>query len=327
MKIGGSVVVPGVERSEPEPVHSENNQHSTHESNGEGSSSRANTIAELHNEYSELDSGKASGSTNSNGAAGYGGEGIRQKQKKFDGNIGSQSLGSSKGTKGKEKAGSGDSGKVEFPHGGKHQPPTSISGKPIKYTGDPAKDSKTVADLTKNGKPALYNTPDAKKVVDLEQDARENGLRLYNSNPNAKESEKDVIHLADHEIGADGGETTRAMRLDGDHGHPIKEHDPQLPTSFNSYVKRSVDKAKADTAAPKNAQAALARVQAKYKGKTPEQLKPFQRKELEKAQENVDKAQAQADHANQWLTSASKYFQAKGEDPRQHGLNPVEDNA
>lgn len=327
MKIGRSVDVPDVETSEPEPIHSENNQHSTLQSSGGESSSSAQTVAGLHDEYSGLGSGETSGSTSSNGAAGYGGEGIRpkQKQKKSDGNTSSQSSSSSNGTKGKGKAGSGDSGKVDFPHNGKHQPPTSIGGKPVKYTGDPAKDSKTVADLTKNGKPALYNTPDAKKVVDLEQDARENGLRLYNSDPNAPEGSKDVIHLADHEIGADGGETTRAMRLDGDHGHPIKEHDPQLQTSFNSYVKKSVDKAKADTGAPKKAQDELAKVQAKYKGKDPAQLKPFQKKELDKAQENVNKAQTQAEHANQWMKSASKYFQDKGEDPRQHGLSEVKD--
>jgi hypothetical protein len=326
MKIGGSVVVPGVERGESEAVHSENNQHSTHQSSGGESSSHAQTFAGLHDEYSGLGSGQTSSSSSSNQAAGYGGEGIRQKQKKSDGNTGSQSSGSSKGTKGKEKAGSGDSGKVEFPHAGKHQPPTKDSKGPLKYSGDPSTDAKLVAPHTQGkGKSALYNTPDAKKVLGYEQDARENGLRLYNSNPNAKESEKDVVHLAGHEIGADGGETTRAMRLDGDHGHPIKENDPQLPTSFNSYVKRSVDKAKSDAAAPKKAQAELAKVQAKHQGTDPAKLKPFQKAELTKAQANVENAQTQADHANQWMAGASKYFQAQGEDPKQHGLSPVED--
>jgi hypothetical protein len=217
-------------------------------------------------------------------------------------------------------AGSSQQTKVDFPHNGKHQPPGEYSpGKPIKFTGDPAKDSKLIAPLTGGkGSPALYHTPDAAKVRQYEDDARQNGLQLYSLNPNAHEDSKDVVHLFKHPIGADGGETTHAMRLDGDHGHPIREDG--IKTSFKGYMQTSVENANRDINALKTSENNLAEVRKKYADKDQNKLKPREQREIQQAQAKVAEAKSKAENAEKWKSTAAEYLTSHGEIPRNYKL-------
>lgn len=45
-----------------------------------------------------------------------------------------------------------------------------------------------------------------------------------------------VIYRFKEVIGADRGELTQCVRIDGDHGHPIIETEGGLNTAFDTYV-------------------------------------------------------------------------------------------
>ena len=326
MKIGPRVDAPNTSEIESE-VHSANAGHSAGQS-ASTESSRAQTLAGLGDEYSELGASSheqvSDSSINSRletsergtKSAAYAGKGAKLGGSRASdrGNGKPQTLGRGNG------AGSSQQAKVDFPHNGKHQPPSSFPNKkPIKYTEDPTQDSNTIAPLTGGkGSPALYHTPDAAKVRQYEDDARQNGLQLYNLNPNAHEDSKDVVHLFNHPIGADGGETTHAMRLDGDHGHPIREDG--IKTSFKGYMQTSVENANRDINALKTSESNLANIQEKYANKDPNKLKPREQREIQQAEAKVAEAKPKAENAEKWKSSAAEYLTSHGEIPKSYKL-------
>jgi hypothetical protein len=168
------------------------------------------------------------------------------------------------------------------------------------------------------GSPALYHTRDAAKVRQYEDDARQNGLQLYNLNPNAHEDSKDVVHLFKHPIGADGGETTHAMRLDGDHGHPIREDG--IKTSFKGYMQTSVENANRDINALKTSESNLAEVKKKYADKDLSTLRPREKREIQQAEARVAEAKPKAENAEKWKSTAAEYLTSHGEIPRNYKL-------
>jgi len=82
---------------------------------------------------------------------------------------------------------------------------------------------------TKGGNPALYITNDPKIVISWENEARDNGLVADGTT---------VIYRFKFVIGADQGEETRCIRIDGDHGHPIVESGSK--TSFDNYIVKAI---------------------------------------------------------------------------------------
>lgn len=123
-------------------------------------------------------------------------------------------------------------GPVEFPHDGKHQPPPVWfkNGAPIWASfeaGTKDDDSK-------------YKTRDPVTVIGWEDEARENGLTLLDGFT--------IIYRFTEDVGADKGERTRCVRIDGDHGHPIIETRSGLNTAFDNYVKKEVEAAKGNAA-------------------------------------------------------------------------------
>jgi len=109
-----------------------------------------------------------------------------------------------------------------FPHKSKHRPTPAAAG-----------DIKKVCKITEGSDdPARYLSSNAGEVLALEATARSQGLTIPGGT---------VIHVFDSVIGADGGEATPYMRLDGDHGHPIRESG--IKTSFFSYVITAIETA------------------------------------------------------------------------------------
>ncbi len=120
---------------------------------------------------------------------------------------------------------------VVFPHKGKHCPPPKA-----------VNDAKLLERETAGkGKVALYITNDAETVVGWERKATAEGLKLHDNFT--------AVHRFDELIGADQGEMTHCIRIDGgDHGHPIVASGS--PTSFDTYVKTEIEhyRAKNDAA-------------------------------------------------------------------------------
>jgi hypothetical protein len=186
-----------------------------------------------------------------------------------------------------------------------------VGNKPIPYDTNQKAARQTIQSLTNSkGAAALYYTRDAHQAVDLENEARQNGLKLYNTyNPKASENSLTQIHHFSHPIGADGGQETNAIRLDGDHGHPIQKDNPQLKTSFNSYINNSADFAKKDIA---DAQATRAEI-ANFEKNGPQgtRFEKAAQKNKYGNEENRAKALREADqkeaHAKAWLQGATDY--------------------
>jgi hypothetical protein len=88
---------------------------------------------------------------------------------------------------------------------------------------------------TKDGD-AKYKSRDPVTVIGWENEAREKGLTLADGFT--------IIYRFTEDVGADKGERTSCVRIDGDHGHPIIEHRPGLNTAFDTYVKKEVELAK-----------------------------------------------------------------------------------
>jgi hypothetical protein len=123
-------------------------------------------------------------------------------------------------------------GHVRFPHNGKHQPPPKLAGLPREIAEETGK---------KNAE-SLYISNNAETVIALETEAIEHGLTLSDNFT--------IVYRFEDEIGADGGELTRCIRMEGTHhGHPIRESGSKQ--SFDSYVKKDVGLAKND--APRKA--------------------------------------------------------------------------
>ncbi len=137
-----------------------------------------------------------------------------------------------------------EDGPPGFPHKGKHAPKKKWLGKQVTVVPDVFADN-IMEGNTKHPKAAAYKTRNTMTVLQWEATARENGLTLYGTVDNlAKGGGFTVIYGFTETIGADHGEMTRFIRIDGDHGHPIVESYQGLKTSFDSYVKKDVEVAK-----------------------------------------------------------------------------------
>lgn len=113
---------------------------------------------------------------------------------------------------------------IDFPHAGKHRPPKNLVGQ-----------DKQLAEATSGGrKDALYNSNNASTIIALENEARSNGLLLLDNFT--------VIHRFKEVIGADQGELTHCIRIDGDHGHPISSTTGKQ--SFRAYLQNDIAKCK-----------------------------------------------------------------------------------
>lgn len=136
-------------------------------------------------------------------------------------------------------------GNVDFPHNGKHRCPAKLNG----Y--EDAIVLKTIEQETsgQGEDAALYKTTNAKKVVTWEKRAMKYGLLLSNN--------FNHIHWFNFIVGADQGARTHAVRIDGDHGHPI--HETQSKTSFLAYLQGEF--AEVATLAKTNMEAARARLE------------------------------------------------------------------
>jgi hypothetical protein len=118
-----------------------------------------------------------------------------------------------------------EDGHVRFPHNGKHQPPKHLADRPAELAEETAK---------KNAE-SLYLSNDAATVIALETEAIDGGLTLADNFT--------IVYRFADEIGADGGELTQCIRMEGHHhGHPIRESGSKQ--SFDSYVKKDVTEAK-----------------------------------------------------------------------------------
>jgi hypothetical protein len=109
---------------------------------------------------------------------------------------------------------------LKFPHKGKHCPPKWLVDSPKELATETAKSDQA----------ALYLTSDPGTVLEWEQQARDEGFQLSGGFT--------VIHRFAFIVGADQGETTQCIRIDGDHGHPIIESGSK--TSFDDYIKREI---------------------------------------------------------------------------------------
>ena len=209
--------------------------------------------------------------------------------------------------KAQEKTKKAYEGRPEFGHQNKHQPPTEINGKRVPYD-DSEQATKVLAKNLPPRHAAMYNTRDPNKVQEWEGEARQHGLQLYaarNTDPGAITT----IHKFPHTIGVDQNEATSTMRLDGDHGHPIQEENRAQNTSFGSYFKNSVNNAK------------------KVKGDSTQKIKDIkQRKngasgeELAQHEKHLKEANADRQHADDWLNTAHSYATQKGLNPTDYGF-------
>ena len=100
-------------------------------------------------------------------------------------------------------------GNADFPHDGKHMPNAKLVRFPENII---LKQIQTDSD---DGNDAVYKTNVAKIVIQWENRARKYGLLLADNFT--------IIHKFGFIIGADQGELTTSIRIDGDHGHPISE--------------------------------------------------------------------------------------------------------
>lgn len=123
-----------------------------------------------------------------------------------------------------------------FPHNGKHAPKKAWLKK-AKVKGDEFPVKLLMSATEAKGKTAVYKTRDPVQVVAWENEARANGLVLS--------GDFTIVYGFQEDIGADHGEMTRFVRIDGDHGHPIVEDYQKLNTSFTAYVKKDVEDARA----------------------------------------------------------------------------------
>jgi hypothetical protein len=138
-----------------------------------------------------------------------------------------------------------EEGPVGFPHKGKHAPRKKWLGKGGKEA--PANWPNRVLEeaTASKGATAAYKTQDVRRVLEWEDEARCNGLELYGTPEALKRREGfTIVYGFGEEVGADHGEMTRFVRIDGDHGHPIIESHQSLNTSFTAYVKKEVEVAK-----------------------------------------------------------------------------------
>jgi hypothetical protein len=119
----------------------------------------------------------------------------------------------------------GEEVRARFPHNGKHQPPPGLVGKP-----------RELAEATAGkGDEALYLSNIPETVIAIEQEAIDDGLTLSDNFT--------IVHRFTADIGADGGELTKCIRMEGHHhGHPIRESGSKQ--SFDTYVKKDVGLAK-----------------------------------------------------------------------------------
>jgi hypothetical protein len=115
-------------------------------------------------------------------------------------------------------------GRAQFPHNGKHRPYNT--------------DHDAIVDETKGGNDAKYFSKDAETVIELEKQALDNGLEVA--------GDFTTVHRFTEEIGADYGEATRCLRMDGHHhGHPIIETSSETP-SFDTYIAKDLAQARFD---------------------------------------------------------------------------------
>ena len=105
------------------------------------------------------------------------------------------------------------------------------------------------------------------------------------------------------------------MRLDGDHGHPIREDG--IKTSFKGYMQTSVENANRDTNALKTSESKLAEIQKKYADKD---LRPREKREIQQAEAKVAEAKPKAENAEKWKSTAAEYLTSHGEIPRNYKL-------
>jgi hypothetical protein len=194
---------------------------------------------------------------------------------------------------------------LDYPHNGKHRPPNIdeiTRGKIASYEADPEAATNALAKWhSGTKKPAFYNTQDAAKVLSYEDEARQQGLSLYGKRGTPPEALTQV-HKFGQSIGVDQGEKTSTVRLDGDHGHPIQENNPQQNTSFSSYVKGSAANAIKD------------KTDAVNKGKDAWRAGD---------KDAVMDARKDWKHADNWLNTAHDYLTTKGLRPEDYGLNPT----
>lgn len=118
-------------------------------------------------------------------------------------------------------------GGTKFPHGGKHQPPPGW-----------VDDAKILEEKTEGkGKVALYKSNIPATVIAWEQAAIDHGLTLMD--------DFTIVYAFDEWIGADQGEATRFIRMEGHHhGHPIIETKGGYNAAFDSYLSKEVAEAK-----------------------------------------------------------------------------------
>ena len=123
-----------------------------------------------------------------------------------------------------------EDGSVSFPHKGKHAPRPALLNRP----------KELAAATAGKGDVALYKTNDPYTVRAWEDEAREYGLTLKDGFT--------ILYGFTESVGADHGELTRFVRIDGDHGHPIIESMSTLNTAFDSYMAKEVRESKNDVA-------------------------------------------------------------------------------
>ena len=138
---------------------------------------------------------------------------------------------------GREGEGHGENrGGVEFPHAGKHQPQKVWLGQNVTTTPELFPDRVLEDHTSDKGDAAVYKTANPVTVIAWEQEARKEGLLLSDGFT--------IVYGFKENIGADHGEMTRFVRIDGDHGHPIIESHQSLNTSFRAYMMKEIESAK-----------------------------------------------------------------------------------
>lgn len=116
---------------------------------------------------------------------------------------------------------------VMFPHDGKHQPAPGLVGRP----------KQLAAETAKRNAVALYKSNDPATVITWETEAIEKGLTLHDNFT--------IVYGFKEAVGADGGEMTRFIRMEGHHhGHPIRARDTSVSTAFDSYIESEIEHAK-----------------------------------------------------------------------------------
>jgi len=162
-----------------------------------------------------------------------------EKEKEYKRKEGKALLGTTEGADEDEEL------PVGFPHKGKHAPRKRWIGQDVKVA--PADWPTKVLELNTaaKGATAAYKTQDVPRVLAWENEARTNGLTLYGTTEAlAKREGFTIVYGFTEDVGADHGEMTRFVRIDGDHGHPIVESYQSLKTSFTAYIKKEIEAAK-----------------------------------------------------------------------------------